>query len=592
MNKEFDIVSQIQSELEDFNNSTVNIANPSSDGSVSTLSQKGGYQFSQKDTINTIDLYYNSKFESGAIDSEGQKKYFLNICRFRQEVAEKQTDIDVKDFLFVPELDTAEYPAFFMTKAFRQWAKKNKYGKIINALNHDYSKYGSCVAKLVGDEIERVPLNTLRNQQNAECLEDASYVILEHKGMSMSEVKKHKGWDLSGLDLNWNDTVDIFERYGEVPLSYYKKQTGGDYVEGDEKETVYCMCIVSLKAKKNSKEYEGNLLFIEETECPLREAHWTRVDGRWLGVGEIEKNFDNQIFRNMVVNMRRRGLLWSSKKIFQSTDTDISQNLIRNVKDGEVLKIMPNGQITQVNMETRGLAEFEAASREIDLNADKTSFTFESASGESMPSGTPFRLGVMLSQAVASYFNLKKENFGLFMEDIVYDLLLPLFKKQNKKSHMLQFSATEEGVEKLKKDLIDLWVYNDFKKRILNGEYADLALIRASVEKQINERSNHWLEIPDGFYDDIKANVDLVITGESMNIEKRLETLTNVYTQLVQQGDPNAKKIMAKILSLTGESLDSLVGMQSSNMNQQNPQALMQTLQGQGQVQAPAPMMA
>lgn len=563
----FNIYAQLTKEIADYDNTTVRIAQ---------VNGKGGFEFSQKDTLNVAEMYWNSKYESGETDAEGQRKVFLNIVRFRQEIAEKQTDLDVKDFLFIPETDTDEYGALFLTKKFREWAKKADYGKIINELNRDYSKFGTCVAKLVGNKIERVPLLTLRNQQDAKSLQTSSYVILEHKDMTLDQIQAYEDWDIDELNIEWNEKVTVYERYGRVPMTYYKKERDLPIEKGDENLSVDTMSIISLDLDEKGKpKDDGNLLFIEKIDTrPFREAHWIKVDGRWLGIGEVEKNFENQIFRNMVTNMRRRGLLWASKKVFQSSDTEVARNLVRDVKDGQVLKVMPNGQISQVNMTTQGLQEYEAAAREIDQNADKTSFTFEVASGEALPSGTPFRLGVMLSQAVLNYYSLKRENFGMMMEDIVYDLLLPLFKKENRREHLLSFSADTEGIEKLKRDLTKIHVRTNAMEKLLSGKIPDIIGITEDVKKQMSSREKEWIKIPDKYYDDLAVTTTLVTTGENVNVEKIIETLTNLYTILAQKGDPRADKVLAKIMALTGQSLDSMVGMETPNaMTQVQQQA-------------------
>jgi hypothetical protein len=46
-----------------------------------------GYEFSQYETLRTIDLYHNSKFTTGNTDSLGREKPFYNICKFRVNVA-------------------------------------------------------------------------------------------------------------------------------------------------------------------------------------------------------------------------------------------------------------------------------------------------------------------------------------------------------------------------------------------------------------------------------------------------------------------------------------------------------------------------
>ena len=573
MNNGFSLIGQLQKELNSFFQDKIKIAGVKTDN---PSAESSGYDFSQWETLNTIELYYNSQFESGKLDSEGQRKVFLNICQFKADVASKQVDIDVKDFTFVPQEPDSEWGSFFLNRKFRQWAKKNYFGKLINEIVIDYPKYGSAVIKKVGNDIERVPLRTLRNDQSAKSLAESPYVIEEHLDYTYSDMEKMEGWDLTGVKLAWDEKVTVYERYGKVPLDWYKKQKGFKVEDGDEQKSIDTMAILLPYKDDKGKYKDGTILFLEEIdERPYQEVHWKKVDGRWLGVGEIENQFENQIFRNMVTNMRRRGLLWAGKKVFQSSDTEIAKNLVRDVKDGEVLKIMPNGNITQINTATQSLAEFQAATAEIDENSNQKSFTFEVATGEAMPSGTPFRLGVVMSNAVNAHFALKRENLGLFFEGVVYEQLFPIFKKENSKAETAMIPMGEEGVNNLKEEIKNIETWIVFKEEMLNGRYPNLEEIKMKVEERLNKKKFLAVDLPDKLWDTLKVTTQLVITGESVNIEKRLETLTNLYNVLSQTNPQAAEKVLAKILSITGENYDTLTGTKPTD--QQNPQ-----LQGTG----------
>jgi hypothetical protein len=51
-----------------------------------------GYEYSQYQTLRTIELYHNSKFETGNRDSLKREKPFYNITKFRVNVAVRATD--------------------------------------------------------------------------------------------------------------------------------------------------------------------------------------------------------------------------------------------------------------------------------------------------------------------------------------------------------------------------------------------------------------------------------------------------------------------------------------------------------------------
>ena len=571
----YNIFADLQKDIQSFDNDIVTIASTSDENSVRYASTKtGGYLYSQKKVLNLIDLYYNSKFETGITDSEGMRKTFLNVCKFRADVAAKQTDLDVKNYVFIPDSPQYQWKTFFMARKFQLWTRDNDYGQLLNDLNKDYSKYGTCVTKRVGKRVERVPLRNLRVTQTAKSLKEAvyggGYVIEEHE-YSEYELKAFKYWDSEGMTYNDDGKCKVYERYALYPRSYVEMMNGR---ESNDDTLVPAMAIVA--PFKKTKKPDGKILFIEEAEPSYAEAHWDKQDGRWLGIGEIENQFENQIARNFTANMRRRALLWGSKKIYQSTDDLTAKNLVRNVRDGEILKVGPNGAISQVNTGSQNLAEYSADEAMWEKNSDQKSFTFEVATGEALPSGTPFRLGVILSNSVASHFALKRQNFGLFLTRSFYNQLIPIFKKETK-DHNVSIAAGAEGYEMLKESLVEYLSIQNMKRNLLAGNDFNPEEVKAKAEKEISREHRLFINIPAGFYDDAKFQMELDITGESYDKKEQIETLTTLYTSMVQRQDPRAEKVLSLILSKTGKNLEAILG--KDGPQQINPQAIQGALQ-------------
>lgn len=561
---DFDIFGQIAKEIESFKDDRIHIAGLDVSESARYLTRRQkGYDFSQREVLNLIDLYYNSKFETGNIDSEGQRKLFLNICAFRSDVASKMIDLDTKDFVFIPDDQSSKWTAFFIQKEFKDWARKNYFGDLINDLVENFPRYGTVVVKKVGKKLERVPLKNLVNQQDAKDLATATYVIELHDNMTLDDMKSYKDWDTTGLDMKFGETTTVYERYGRVPASFYYEYNNQAMPESEKNNTYDCLIICTLEPNEKKTKYQGTILFLEKvTERPYLEVHWKRQDGRWLGIGEIENQFENQISRNMIANLRRRALLWSSKKVFQSPDDTIAKNLVRDVKDGDVIRIMPNGNITQVDMASREIGEFSSTEELWEKNSDQKSFTYEVATGESMPSGTPFRLGVVLANAVNSHFGLKKEKLGLFLKKIIVEFVFEIFKKENSKEHTITLFGTEDGIQDLKKVCAEIhynqkiteWAMSD------SAEVPNFELWKQMIEQSYNDKSHMFIEIPDKFYDEAKTHVELVITGEEIDTNSKIQTLTTLYQSLVQSGDPRAQQVLSKIMTLTGDNLEAILG--------------------------------
>lgn len=558
--KSYNLFAELKKNIEDFENGRILLTKKQfNDESARFLSKNNkGISYSQYETVNMIDLMINSVYKSGLYDSEGQRKTFLNIVRFIRDVSRMRTDIDVKNYIFKPDTRDDIWQAYFMSRQFKIWAREKNYSETLNRLQDDFCTYGTAVSKKVGSDIVRVPISSLRNKQDAESLDKTAksngYVIEEYD-MVLSEMKEFKDWNIEGLD--YSKTYKVFERYSLVPKWIIDKWNGEDT---KNEEMVLAMQILLPDATDTKEEWGGRVLFLEKIDkVPYEEVWWERVNGRWLGRGPVENQFENQIARNMTANLRRRALLWGSKKVFQASGEDVPKNLIRDVKDGQVLQVGPNGQITQIPMESRNLAEFGSDESVWDKNSQQLSFTFEVTTGESLPSGTPFRLGVLLNQAVETFFSLKREHFGLWARRAFFSQLIPIFKKESKR-HTVIIAKGEDGFESLKKRFIEFHTGDRFIKNILNGKIISIEDIRTQVEKEVNDSPILITEIEDNFYKDAVLHMDLDITGESEDTQEVIQTLTTIYQILSQKNDPRADNVLDVILSKTGKNMQSIAG--------------------------------
>ncbi len=553
----FSINSQITKDLNDFYSSKVNLLSKRLDDTNRYIRKdRGGYYYNQAETINLIDLYFNSKFENGVRDKLGQRKIFLNVGKFRTEVSAKQIDIDVKDGRFIPEDYADPWVSIFLNKEFTQWAKESDFGDLLNTCVDNFPKYGTVVLKKVGREIKWVPLQNLRNQQTAENLGVASYVIEEHPDMYLWELEDMKGWNLDGLKLKYNECITVYERYGYVPLKWLKSINKETILDSDGDEYVDALVIVA-KSKVDEGEREPHVFYAEQiTERPYREAHWNKQHGRWLGIGVMEDLLENQQAKNIIINLQRRALHWSSKRIWQSVNSDITaKNLVKDVEDGSILEVGQGGAITQVDMTNKASGEFQNFINEWEKNADQKSFTYEVATGEALPSGTPFRLGVVLSNSVNSFFNLKREKLGLFLSKVVNDFLVPQFMREiGNKDRILAMFSDEAGFEVIK-EADKAFVRSEAARiSLLSGKPVDAnTLIDAVAPYETATTLFHSLDPK--YYDDYKFKYLFTFTGEEVDIPAKIETLKTIYQIFAQQGDPRAEKVLERITALSGENM-------------------------------------
>lgn len=563
----FNIFEKLDECIEDFDEGGYYIAGqPKSEVAYkqSRKGEKGGYWFSQKDTLESIDLASASKYKKGVKDGEGQRKTFINVVNFYRDVMKMKININVAHYIFEPlDLDFT-WPVFLMGRKFGIWAQEESYDDQIDEYGHDLATYGTTVSKRLKDCTERVPLRTLRNTQSAKSLMHAAltggYVIIEDD-KHYNEMKGYPGWKISGLSKS--KSFNTFEFYTLVPASLLEnwETNGGEVDSDDDEEMVAVQAILIPDEKEKGKRFsKGTIVWMEkvdEDSFPLEECHAEKVDGRWLGRGEIEKQLENQIARNLTANLRRRGLLWAVKKIYQSSDDEVQKNLVMEVADGEVVKVKANGQISQINTSNQHLAEFQSDENAWKENSQQIAFAFNIATGENMPSGTSFSLGVVLERAVNDHFTMVRSTYSNFLKRCFFDQILDIFREEYSDEHTQQIPLGMSGIENMKESMIVFHTNLRVFDRIAKRQSVNPDAIRQEILEEMTRNPYLFVKIPADYYPRAHYYMKLNITDD---IGPDVQTLTSLYQAMEAKGDPRAEQVLKMIFAKQGKSLDMIAG--------------------------------
>lgn len=578
----FDIFAKLQEDVNDFDTGgyyiTGEIKSKTGMGDPGQKGKKGGYYFSQKDTLESIDMASASKFKHGILDAEGQRKTYLNVVNFYRDVMKMKIVIKVSNYIFEPRKLAYEWPVWSLKQEFSIFADEESYDDELQDRAHDLSTYGSCVSKRAAYCTERVPLRSLRNTQSAKSLWHAAstggYVIIEDD-KHYNELEEYPDWNTDGLATH--KTYNVFEYYRLVPKCVYENWEEGQGVFDnvpDNEPWVLVQAIVipdEVEENKRGKITSGKVVFMErvdEDSWPLDECHAERIDGRWLGKGEIEKQLENQIARNLTANLRRRGLLWATKKIYQSSDEEVQSQLLMEVKDGEVVYVKPNGQISQVNTSSQHLGEFTSDEQSWKENSQQIAFAFNIATGENMPSGTSFSLGVVLDKAVASHFTMVRNRFSNYLKRDFFNQLIEVFKEEYAEEHERPISMTSDDIEAFKESVITFHANERYFDAIAKRKRMTMEQIRAEVEEELVKSPYVFLKIPDDFYENALFYMKLNIDDD---IGPDIQTLTTIYTSMKQDGDPRAEQVLRLIMAKKGDSLTYIAGKKPAPVAPVNP---------------------
>ena len=386
-----------------------------------------GYEFNQLDTIKKINRYYAGKFDSGNEDEFG-RKFFYNFTKPRVKNAQKSIDIDTKNIELLAMKPEDYSKVWLLRRELDIFMRDNKLGKTLNELTATLPKYGSFVVKRCGGEkiFEIVDLRNFKNDMTADSLKN-SWRIEEHY-YTPSELREKKGWDQEAIE----DAIQNFSTYRKENYVTVKEKSDeemGDakfirvvefsaemeesYLTGDYEDTdiVPQLWIVVMPEANTSKDVEGQglVLFSEKLtpseyrERLYKECHYDKERGRWLGYGVVEDMFEMQELKNTQVNYEIKAMELANLILLATNDKNFAKNVLTDLMSGDVVQV--EGAIQRIPTEVRSMNVNANVANQVDGLANELANSFEATTGESLPSGTPFRLGLLLNRNANKLFD-------------------------------------------------------------------------------------------------------------------------------------------------------------------------------------------
>jgi len=493
----------------------------------STLDNAPTYAPSQKDIIDLIDNYWVSRFRDNQKDELGFLKPFYNIVVNPTQVAAKMIDLDTKDIQIKAEDGQSYYPAWLFQKELVIWMKDTNFGKILNEIIYNLPKYGSVVLKKVGNDVQLVPLQNLVNNPTVRKLTDDLIIeVHEVTPERFSQLAEKHDWEIDEVKVN-DEMITFYEVYGE-----------------------------NLEYKYNIVTKDGVILHQDNRDCPYKELHWDKIEGRWLGVGQVERLFEAQIQTNRIEKYKSQALHWTSKRVWQTRDDTIKKNLMTDVKTGDLLFV--NSEVNPVSTEERNLHAYVEAEQRWEALKDRLSFSYDVIRGERAPAGTPLGSAILQTRMAGGWFDLKREEIGIFLREVLFDWVIPQFAKEKRKEHKIMLGEfNEDELTKLR----NLIITNKTNKEILNlvkkgkvPSAREVDMVKSVVKRKVEQEKE--LKIPRGYYDNLKYKIKITITNEQVDVAAKMQTLQTVLTMLATNPtilqDPRTKRVFYQLLDLAG----------------------------------------
>lgn len=569
------------------------------------VTMPGGYKHTLPDVIREIDRHWDGIFKGGDIDSTGKHKYWMHTSRPLCESASKNVDVNTSMIRLIGVPLQSELATWVMARELRQWMIDHGFDSLLNEMVENYPKYGHIVIKVhkrVGQSmgVSMTPIENLRMDPSCKWLKDSPFVDELHR-MTTAEIRKHKEWDqkeINRLFSTKKKDYDIFE-------CYYPKENGED---GYERKWYAWMIrpnassggtTFAIEAQINQPEnmaYPPIKLYTDEVdELPYRELKWSNVVGRWLGQGEMEYLKENQRHDNETGNLEMKALYIKALQLFLSDDDAIGGNVLRETQPGQIIKT--SGKLTPIEAKESDLSAFAQNHARWDSNAAKKSFS----SDPQAMGGRPSKQSIAwLQNNTASYFKKKQENLGIFLKELIYNDILPSFRDDMKKKHLFTFVGSYADIDQFTKFIVEAKLNDASAKYLEKTGFMpndDQKMKEASrIEKQLRKRTVHGMQIPDSFYENLVAKIDIVITGENKDTAAMTPILQQFLGLIAQNPavlqNKATRAIAFKILEFAGmqpAELDLL----EQNLSQQDQQPQGANANGgqpQGQLPQGAPI--
>lgn len=514
-----------------------------------------------KEIIKQIEFYTNSKYLE---NNSGKHQKFYNIINYRVNVATRATEFDTKDIVIFSDNPKHYIKSMIFGKEVKKWIRKTKVAKIINDFSFTRAKYGGVLIKKVkkdGEIYLEIP--------------EWKNVIFDPVDIKHGiKIEKHY---LTPVQLKAK--AGIWNKYEENAQAIYETLQS---IYGKDWNSANRVCVLEVEGEF-SKEYLGedddsfclqkHFILADKEEEPVAVLHsqeqktsdykylpWLEASGRSLGIGIAEDGFEAQIATNDAI-LKWDDIMEVASRPVVVSDSDILQNnILDDMVVGDVLRVEKGSQTSLLNMTPPSLVELRNAVEQWDNQYSRATSTFEAVTGETMPSGTPFRSVAMQNQEAQSMFLYRREEADIFWREVITDWVLPHVKSKLTREHIL---ASDFTIDELM--MIDeAFSIDKANKKVIENAIKGKAMTQEEYEKEIQLQkeliqktgSRRFIEIPNDYFKDAEFDVDILITGEQLNKSATFESISNILATVGSNPailqDPIMNKLFAKVVELAG----------------------------------------
>ena len=422
-----------------------------------------GDSFNQYETIQRIIKYTNNEFW----ECSDPNALFYQVSNNRRALYAKSIDMDTKNYYSIGVGKTNWYQAWILNVRFKKWARDERFALTLNDVSDDISTFGSTIWKkvILPDGTTSVQCCDLRNLYFDPAVKNIiDSPVCEMHYLTEMEIRNRFPKHATQIIENAQKGRDEEDNQAESHDDKYKiVERWGEFKKEEDKESKYYHYIGTGTGDEDVEIVMDEIRINKKTgkpkDFPYFDFHGERVKGRWLGLGVVERLFDIQEQVNTLVNQNNEVNNIASLLLFRTQDPTTTGNILDAVENGQIIS---SEDMQEMAISNRFLQGFIAQLKILEQKADELCYITESISGETPPSGVPFRSMAMSSRGSVSTFDYIKSSAGEKMGYILQEEILPsLVKKWNR-----------EDVIEIAEDENDIRLYDRIKIDAAVEEYA------------------------------------------------------------------------------------------------------------------------
>jgi len=404
------------------------------------------FLYNQRELVRRINCYINNRYLQ--MDNDA---IFWNISTPRIPHFSKLLQFDTKDYLPIGEGEYNFFQAWVLRIKAQKWFRDNAFYRTLNDIAQSISTYGGAVWKVVetkkGLTIEECNLGNLYFDQATKDIKDAN--IVEKHYLSQNEL-----WNKKGI---WENLEEVLENEKDNERIEIWEYTGYLIEEG---EPVY-KHIIGYGYKNDFLELWSEN--ITKKDCPYESFRLGRFNGRFLGIGVVERLFKLQERANELVNQNADTTKIASLLLFKSANMDLTGNVLEQAINGQIIG---DDTFQQIGISNQGISLFIQELQLISQQADKLCMTPEIIQGEQSPSGTTFRGMAVTNAAAENAFTIFRQDLGEKISEILTKWIFPDVVRGWNRDEMIEIAQDDVDIEEFDKALKS----RELRKRMLKGE--------------------------------------------------------------------------------------------------------------------------